>query len=677
MKSVFSRNLLKVLIVLLIFSGATALSYAQTMRDARVDVLNRDISVSLKPDIHEFEAAVTIKFKVSEQTTYVGFTLSDNLFVRRVLNDDGIELEFHRNQTGPETLSIRFSPPLGAEATTSLRIEYEGGFDSDRFSRIFSRDMASAYIGMDGTRLLESAKWFPAARFPSERAPGSLEVTVPLGMTVSGPGKQEPVVTRGVSETFTWRTGAPLGANAFVAGHYSLKKVQAGDFTIECFFKSDDSDAIEKSAETLGKILAYYRDVYGSSALNTVFRLVEVDDALVRQTGMAGTIFITKRELAMPEPPVLELARRAAAQWWHEEAGVSSSGDLWLADGLSYFSAARYLGKESGADALRKELDALAILALKFEDRSSVRDGISLGYRSDRFESVVAGKGAWVANMLQGIMGEEKFDDLLKQYFELAAKNGGSTAIFQRLARDIHGRDLNWFFTVWLDTIGVPDMLVDYVLYRTVDGFRISGAIRQGNDLFRMPVEIVAVSGDREEKKTIEVSGKASSFDFTLFARPEKIVLDPENKVLRDSRELRTSVQISLGDDLRRANDYVGAIRAYDEALKLSPRRSLARYKLGETFFEQYNLQSAANTFREALNGDLEPKWIEVWCYIYLGKVYDILGQRQRALAEYTRAQNTKDDTNGAQAEAAKWLEIPYIHERNIGNEDADPAGVW
>ena len=663
MKNVFYRSFLKALVVLPMFLAAAAAN-GQTARNARVDMLNRDISVTLKPDIHELEATATVKFKVSEQTGYVGFTLSDNLFVRRVLNEEGVELEFNRNQTGPETLSIRFSTPLGPDDITTLRIEYEGGFDSDRFSRIFSRDMTSAYIGMEGTRLLESAKWFPAARFPAERVPGTLEVTVPLGMTVVGPGRQEPVVTRGVNEIFVWRADAPLGANAFVAGQYSLKKVQAGDFAIECFFKGETPDAIRKSAEALGKILAYYRDAYGALANGTVFRLVEVDDALVRQTGTAGTIFVTKRELALAEPQTRALARRAAAQWWQENAGVSDTAGLWLADGLSYFSAAVYLGSEGGDEAFRKEIDALAILALKFEDKSSVRDGISLGYRSERYESVVAGKGAWVVYMLRGILGEEKFSDLLKQYFETAAKNGGGMTALQRLARDIYGKDLNWFFAVWIDTIGVPDMQVDYALYRTADGFRISGAVRQANDLFRMPVEIVAVSGDREETKIVEVSGKSAPFDFIFFSRPEKIVLDPKNKILHDSVELRTSVQIALGDDMRQSDNFVEAVRAYDEALKLSPRRSLARYRLAETFFEQHNLQSAANAFREALNGDLDPKWTEVWCYIYLGKIYDILGQRQRAMAEYTRAQNTKDDTNGAQAEAAKWLEVPYVQNR-------------
>ncbi|HSW38834.1 MAG TPA: tetratricopeptide repeat protein, partial [Acidobacteriota bacterium] len=92
--------------------------------------------------------------------------------------------------------------------------------------------------------------------------------------------------------------------------------------------------------------------------------------------------------------------------------------------------------------------------------------------------------------------------------------------------------------------------------------------------------------------------------------------------------------------------------------------------RLAEVFFEQFNLQAAANAFREALNGDMDPGWIEVWCYINLGKIYDMLGQRQRALAEYTKAVNTKDDTFEAQLEATRWLARPYMRERTVMGTD-------
>ena len=66
---------------------------------------------------------------------------------------------------------------------------------------------------------------------------------------------------------------------------------------------------------------------------------------------------------------------------------------------------------------------------------------------------------------------------------------------------------------------------------------------------------------------------------------------------------------------------------------------------MGEALFELGNLQAASGMFQEALNGDLKPKWVEVWAYINRGKIFDIRGQRERAVTEYQKASNTADDS--------------------------------
>jgi tetratricopeptide (TPR) repeat protein len=272
--------------------------------------------------------------------------------------------------------------------------------------------------------------------------------------------------------------------------------------------------------------------------------------------------------------------------------------------------------------------------------------------------------------MLRGILGEAKFGQLTQLYVHEYSGNKANPLSFQKLSEKVYGKELGWFFAEWIDTIGVPAFQSDYAVFKTNNGFRVSGSVKQDRDLFRMPVEVAVVTEGSEETKTVELSGKSTSFDISSFSMPQKVVLDPNNKLLRDSKELQTSVQLSLGNDLKQRGDFVEAIRAYESALNLDSHRSLVHFRLAEVFYEQSNLQSAANSFRDALNGDRDPKWVEVWCYIYLGKIYDILGQRQRAMAEYTKAVNTKDDTNGAQAEAKKWLAAPFTRERTTLDAD-------
>ncbi len=640
----------------------------------QVDVADCSVQVELTPDSHELKAVATITFRPLEATDVVVFDLSENMSVQKILNAEGVELEFGQDEAGPGQLSVRFSKPLEPGTSQTIKVQYTGGFDRDKFSRLYTRDESSAYIGMEGSYLMYSSKWFPVSKFLVDRSTSTVEITVPLGMVAIGPGTQLPVVTKGITETFGWTSKIPILPNSVVVGSYFDRKVQAGDLTITCFAREGRLDAIEKDAKVLAKILDYYQKTYGPSASGNAYRLVEVDDQLGPQPGMQGTIFITHRELAQSMPPVRELARRAAYQWWMQTVGVKSTDDLWLVDGMSYVSAALYLGQSEGEAAFKEEINNLAVLGLKFESKSAIRAGLSLGYRTEQYESVVAGKGAWVLLMLRGIMGEPKFSQLLQQYSRQFSGKAAGTSDFQKLAEQVYGKDLAWFFAEWIDTIGVPTLQAEYVTYKTKDGFRVSGTVKQDRDLFRMPLEVEVVTNAKSEKTTIELSGKSTPFDVNTYTFPKSVVLDPGDKILRDSKELQLSVQLSMGNDLKAKGDYVEAIRAYDAAIKLNPHKSIAHFRLAEVFFEQFNLQSAANSFRDALNGDRDPKWIEVWSYIYIGKIYDILGQRQRAMAEYNKAVNTKDDYNGAQAEAKKWLAAPFTRERTtMGKEAKQP----
>jgi tetratricopeptide (TPR) repeat protein len=90
--------------------------------------------------------------------------------------------------------------------------------------------------------------------------------------------------------------------------------------------------------------------------------------------------------------------------------------------------------------------------------------------------------------------------------------------------------------------------------------------------------------------------------------------------------------------------------------LERNPRNSLAHFRTGELYFKQHNFQAAANEFREALNGDAHPPWINVWAHIDLGELFDETNQRERAVREYWLAIRTNDDTDGAQAFAARRL---------------------
>ena len=94
--------------------------------------------------------------------------------------------------------------------------------------------------------------------------------------------------------------------------------------------------------------------------------------------------------------------------------------------------------------------------------------------------------------------------------------------------------------------------------------------------------------------------------------------------------------------------------------LKANPRRSIAHYRIAEIYLAQKQYQQSANSFREALNGDVEPKWVNVWSFWSLGKIFDLAGSRDRAVRHYRLAIATKDNTRNAVDEATKYLQTPF-----------------
>jgi tetratricopeptide (TPR) repeat protein len=180
-----------------------------------------------------------------------------------------------------------------------------------------------------------------------------------------------------------------------------------------------------------------------------------------------------------------------------------------------------------------------------------------------------------------------------------------------------------------------------------------------------MPVDLKIETEGNPEQKRVEVVGTSSEFSVDTFGKPKNVIIDPDQRVLRFSNQMRTAVAIRRGEQFTEVSDYAEALKEFQKALENNRNSSLAHYRIAEVFFLQNNYQSAANEFREALNGDLEPKWTEVWAHIHLGKIFDITGQRERAINEYNLAVRTKDNTQGAQEEAAKYLKAPYERKKS------------
>jgi tetratricopeptide (TPR) repeat protein len=257
----------------------------------------------------------------------------------------------------------------------------------------------------------------------------------------------------------------------------------------------------------------------------------------------------------------------------------------------------------------------------------------------------------------------------MRQFFAQYAGKSASTEDFKAIAEKNYGDQLTWFFSQWFDSTGAPEFRAKYSIFRlgSNKGFRVVGQISQDLDLFRMPVEMKIDTDGKTEEKRIEVVGTESPFTVETFGRPRRIVIDPDDRVLKNSVEVRLRAGIQRGQALVQQGDLAGALSEFNKALDSNKNSSLAHYRIAEVFFLQHNYQASANAYRESLNGDGEPRWTEVWSHIQLGKIFDITGQRERAINEYRQAVQTNDNTQGAMDEARKYLQKAYEQPKDSG----------
>jgi aminopeptidase N len=414
-----------------------------------------------------------------------------------------------------------------------------------------------------------------------------------------------------------------------------------------------------------------FSDMFGPLP-DPTFTVIQLPDGTLRDYAAPGVLLLSQR-IWDPRSSDRTIARLVASQWWGIQVLPATPGDVWISDGLARYCEALYAEQNAGKEAGLRAVDEFAVGALMYEDAAPIAQAARLTPYSPDYRSVVLNKGAMLFHMLRAQMGDVAFKSALRDFYFQFAEKTARIEDFENIAErraqaaakpPQDPPNLRGFFAQWLTSTGVPEFSLEYVVYRTPKGFRVVGKIKQPLDTFRMPVDLRIDTEGNPELKTIDVIGTESGFTVETFGRPKPggIKIDPNNLILKGSTPLRARAAIARGEDLAEQGRFYDAVTQYQRALAIQPNRPLANFRMGEAFFYQKNYQAAANAFREALQTVPEPseKWTEVWSHIYLGKIFDMLGQRERAVNEYSKAKQTNDDTGSAQQVAEGFLKKAY-----------------
>jgi aminopeptidase N len=661
-----------VVLFLVFFLTSVANRPVLAAEKTRLHADDYQIDIELLPQTHKIIARATVKVTALDNLSVATFQLNNALRITKLTDANNKPLTPERN-TQESTVRFALNSDLARDATTTFTFEYEGTLESAEESPV--EGVKLAYVGPETSYLLYSGLWFPVAGYGVNRFTSTINVTVPAHMVVIGSGKEssaaaattgkKPATTIANSKTFTFTWDKPSFPGTLIAGTFQEFKSDEAGLDLHVFFKPNKQDLGAEYTATAVKAFTYFVTQYGV-APSTRLKIVELPDDTVPSAWAPEIAALSSRAITEKTNYRL-LANTIAHQWWGVSVSPASKDDWWISDGFSRYSEARYVESAAGEAGLEEMIKDMSVGALAY-DSVPLSSANKLDYFSPEFQSLVTDKGAMILHMLRWVVGEKQYLKIMRDFATKYAGKSASSDDFRELSEQVYGEKLTWFYSQWMDSTSAPEFKAKYTIYRlgSNKGFRIVGAITQDLDLFRMPVNLKIDTDGKTEEKRIEVVGTDSPFSVETYGRPRRISVDPENRVLTNSKDIKLRSSIVRGQGLIQQGDLAGALSEFNKALEVSKNSSLAHYRIAEVFYMQRNYQASANAYRESLNGDGEPRWTEVWSHLQLGKIFDVTGQRERAVNEYRQAIQTNDNTQGALDECRRYLQKPF--EREKGN---------
>ncbi len=618
------------------------------------------IEANLNLNAQILEATAEIQFVPRDPAAYAVFELHNALHVDMAEMGDGTSLSPDR-YGADSTVRVSFPETLPVDEPQVIRFRYGGQLRGYEGSPVEGYSLAE--ITGDRAILLYAGRWFPVNGHGADRFTSEIRVTVPEGMKVLGSGLgTRTEALEGIEHRFEFGYPSFPGTIAVVRDEPPVQ-VTSGGSSAAAFLGSASEDLALTYAETAAEMVEFYSDLYGAPYSKSL-TIVEMGQYAPDSYWAPGMILMN------PYGRTETLNRRllgklVANQWWGTLVGAGNRNHLWLVDGMATYSSLLAIEEVEGEDTFVEALGSTRVDALTFDD-VPLRESGRVPELSTQIEALTSARGAMVLHMLRWRVGDETFFATLRDIVRGRTWGTLTTDSFRELFEDASGRDLDGFFLQWTESNVTPEFKQEYTIYRLGgnEGFRVIGKINQDMDTFSMPVELKVETEGEPEFHVVEVSGNASDFTLETFGKPREVILDPNHRILRLDDDTRVQVAIRRGEQLVQLGYNQEALIEYQTALDINRFSSLAHYRTGEVFFRQSNFQSAANEFREALNGDQEPPWVEVWSHINLGMIFDITGQRERAVNEYQLAVRTRDNTQNAQDVASKYLASPYRRER-------------
>ena len=232
------------------------------------------------------------------------------------------------------------------------------------------------------------------------------------------------------------------------------------------------------------------------------------------------------------------ISHELAHQWFGDKITCKDWQNIWLNEGFATYCESVYIEAVNGKSAYNSYTSASMTRAKLAKGSIYVKDISTVNEIFDGNRSYE--KGGTVLHMLRGIVGDDKFFTIMKNYLNdpRYAFNVATTEDFQGVSESVYGSSLDYFFKEWIYGENYPKYTVTWNSAPTGTGtstlnISIAQLKNSAPTFFTMPVQIKVQTSVGDTLVTLFNNQMAQSFYLEVNGTVNGILFDPNNLILK------------------------------------------------------------------------------------------------------------------------------------------------
>jgi aminopeptidase N len=440
------------------------------------------------------------------------------------------------------------------------------------------RDLTSS-SAEDGVYLPAYDGWIPHPADALMRY--QLRVTVPAAQRVVATGR---LVDEQVGDDVyraSFASTRPVEAPSLFTGPYRVQERLWQGLRLRTYFHAEVADQAGTYLDAATTFIDRYQKLIGDYPYAD-FHIVSAP--LPVGLGFPNLTYVDRRILPLPFMRSRSLAHEVLHSWWGNAVGVEYSGGNW-AEGLTTYLADYALAVDKGEEqALNMRIKWLRDYAALPQER----DHPVTAFRSkqhDAAQVIGYNKVAFIFHMLQQEIGEQAFNDGLREFWRRHKFGRAGWDDLQNAFEQAAERRLDWFFRQWLDRAGAPRPSAGSHRVEEIEGgYRTRIEIVQPVSGYQFSLDVLLQTDSGAQRRRLFIEDSLTQLEWITPGRPLSIHFDPQSNlfrrlqtgetppILRDIT-LNSASMTLIGDE---QPDFIDAARALAERLLDNPPRFLA-----------------------------------------------------------------------------------------------------